>query len=167
MITACLLTAVLAGQPDFEVACKRDDDTVETAVQAERAVFTVTSPRGIGAATVHRRRPSWPATVNLRLRLHGLESLTVTSGQVTLGVSVSSSPPHEVRLHVSETGQKQEEPVDRHSRYWTDVRLLDADGKPAAGLPANDGWFDLQLPPALLATNPSTLEIRWIDFYRN
>lgn len=167
MFTACLLTAVLAGQPDFEVACKRDDDAVEIAVQTERAVFIVTSPRGIGAATVHRRRPSWPATVNVRLRLRGLESLTITSGHVSLGVSVSSSPPHEVRLHVSETGQKQEQPIDRHSRYWTDVRVLDADGKPARGLPGAGGYFELQLPTELLAKNPSTLEIRWIDFYRN
>jgi hypothetical protein len=167
MFAACLVAAVLGAEPDFEIHCKRDDDRIGLAADADRAVFTVASPRGIGAATVQRRRPAWPAVMVLRMRLRGLESLTIAADHVTLGVSVSSSPPHTARLHVSQTGGQQEKTIDRNSRYWTEVRILSADGKPAPGLPAEGGCFELQLPTELLAKNPKAIEIRWIDFYRN
>ena len=167
MFTTCLVAAVLGAEPYFEINCQRDQDGIEVAAQAERTVFTVVSPRGIGAATVQRRQPHWPAAVVLRLRLRGLESLTIAADQVTLGVSVSSSPPHTARLHLSQAGQQGEKAIDRNSRYWTEVRVLEADGKPARGLPSEGGCFELQLPAQLLATNPKMIEIRWIDFYRN
>jgi hypothetical protein len=167
MFTACLIAGLLGAEPDFQITCKREDDSVEIATEAGRAVLTVASPRGIGVATVQRRQPHWPMAVILRLRLRGLESLTIAADQVTLGVSVSSSPPHPARLHVSQTGKQQEKAIDRSSRYWTEVRVLEANGKPASGLPAEGGRFELQLPAELLAGNPKTIEIRWIDFYRN
>ncbi len=167
MFTACLLAGLLGAEPDFEIHCRRADDGVEVAAEADRAVFTVASPRGIGAATVQRRQPNWPTVVILRMRLRGLESLTMAAGQVTLGVSVASSPPHTARLHVSQTGEQQEKSIDRSSRYWTEVRIFSADGKPTPGLPAEGGCFELQLPTELLARNPKAIEIRWIDFYRN
>jgi hypothetical protein len=167
MFTTYLVAAVLGAAPNFEIHCKRDQDVVEVAAEADRAVFTVISPRGIGAATVQRRQPNWPAAVVLRMRLRGLESLTIAAGQVTLGVSVSSSPPHTARLHVTNAGDRQEKSIDRNSRYWAEVRILSADGKPAPGLPAESGCFELQLPTELLARTPKTIEIRWIDFYRN
>ena len=167
MFTACLVAAVLGAEPDFEIRCKRDDDRIDLAADAERSIFTVASPRGIGVATVQRRRSAWPAVVVLRIRLRGLESLTIAADPVTLGVSVSSSPPHTARLHFSETGSSHEKAIDCHSRYWTEVRALDAAGKRARGLPPEGGCFELQLPAELLAKNPKAIEIRWIDFYRN
>ena len=167
MFAACLVAAVLGAEPDFEIHCKRDDDRIDLVADADLAVLTVASPRGIGAATVQRRRPAWPAVMVLRMRLRGLESLTIAADQVTWGVSVSSSPPHTARLHFSETGSSQEKAIDSHSPYWTQVRELDAVGKPACGLPPEGGCFELQLPPELLAKNPKAIEIRWIDFYRN
>jgi hypothetical protein len=167
MFTACLIAAVLSAEPNFEIHCKRDQDVIEITTEADRTVFTVVSPRGIGAATVERRQPNWTMVVVLRMRLRGLESLTIAADQVTLGVSVSSSPPHTARLHVSRTGEQQERTIDRSSRYWTEVRVLNADGKSARGLPTEGGCFELQLPAELLARNPKAIEIRWIDFYRN
>jgi hypothetical protein len=167
MFTACLIAVLLGAEPDFEVTCKRDDDRVEVAMEAGRTIVTVASPRGIGAATIQRRQSHWSAAVVLRMRLRGLESLTIAADQVTLGVSVSSSPPHTARLHLSQTGQQQEKAIDRNSRYWTEARVLDANGKPARGLPSEGGCFELQLPAELLARNPKVIEIRWIDFYRN
>jgi hypothetical protein len=167
MFSVCLVAAVFGAEPDFEVNLQRDGDSIEVAAEADRTVFTVASPRGIGAATVQRRQPHWPTLVVLRMRLRGLESLTIAASQITLGVSVSSSPPHTARLHVSQTGEQQEKSIDRNSRYWTEVRVLDAAGKPARSLPAEGGCFELQLPAELLARNPKAIEIRWIDFYRN
>ncbi len=166
MLYAGLIAALLGAEADFAVAVKRGDDRVEVCAESGRVVFTVSSPRGIGAATIERRKAPWPKAMILRLRLRGLESLAITAGQVTLDVSVSSSPPHTVRRSASETGRQEEKTIDRNSRYWTEVRSLNADGKPASGLPADGGWFELQLPSALLADNPESVVVRWIDFYR-
>ncbi len=167
MLYAGLVTVLLGAEPDFEVALKRLEDRLEVCAGEGRVVFSVASPRGIGAAAIRRRARQWPKTVVLRLQLRGLESLTIEAGQVTLGASVSSSAPHAVRLYASETGTQQEKTVERGHRYWTQVRIVGADGKPASGLPTEGGWFELQLPPALLKDNPESLAIRWVDFYRN
>ena len=167
MLYAVLIAVLLGAEPDFDVSLKRGDDRVEICADEKRVVFTVVSPHGIGAATIRRRGARWPKTVILRLQLRGLESLTIAAGQVTLGVSVSSSTPQAVRLYVSETGKQQEKAVDHDSRYWTEVRTYGADGKPASGLPTEGGWFEVQLPAALLIDNPESAAIRWIDFYRN
>jgi hypothetical protein len=47
------------------------DDGSEVAAEADRTVFTVVSPRGIGAATIRRRQPHGPAAVVLRIVLAG------------------------------------------------------------------------------------------------
>jgi len=167
MLYPVLFAVLLGAEPDFGVAPKRSDDRVEVRAEEGRVVFTVASPCGIGEATIRCRTPQWPTAVVLRLHLRGLESLTITAGPLTWGASVSSSAPQAVRLYVSEAGKQQEKAVDRHSRYWTELRILNADGKPAAGLPGPGGWFELQLPAALLAGQPQALAIRWIDFYRD
>lgn len=167
MLYAGLMAALLSAERDFDVALKRVQDRVEICAEEGRVLFTVASPRGIGAATIRRRAAPWPKTVVLRLQLRGLESLTIEAGQVTLGASVSSSAPHAVRLYASETGSQQEKAVARGNRYWTEVRILGADGKPASGLPTEGGWFELELPAAVLKDNPESVAIHWIDFYRN
>jgi hypothetical protein len=167
MLYAFSIAALLGAEPDFDVTLKRGDDRVEVCAKPGRVVFTVVSPRGIGTATIARREPQWPKAVILQLRLRGLESLTTVAGQVALEASVSSTPPHTVRLSASAAGKQKEEAVDCSSHYWTEVRMLNADGKPASGLPAEGGWFELQLPAALLAGDPESVEVRWIDFYRN
>ena len=167
MLYAGLIAALLGAEPDFDLSLKHSDDRVEVCAEEGRVVFTVVSPRGIGAATIRRRAARWPKTVILRLRLRGLESLMIAAGQVTLDASVSSSAPHAVRLYASESGQQQEKAVSRGSRYWTEVRLCVAVGKPASGLPTEGGWFEVQLPAALLNDNPESVALRWIDFYRN
>ncbi|NLF68105.1 MAG: hypothetical protein GX575_03510 [Candidatus Anammoximicrobium sp.] len=167
MLSAGLIAVLLGAEAGFEVAVQRVEDRVDIRAGAERVVLTLVSPRGIGAATVRRRGARWPKTVTLRLQLRGLEWLTVAAGKVTLGVSVSSSAPEAVRLFSSETGKPQKETVERGSCYWTQVRVLDPNGKPASGLPGAGGWFEVQLPAALLKDNPESVAIRWIDFYRN
>jgi hypothetical protein len=167
MLYAGLLAVLLGAEPEFEISLKRGEDRIEVTAEPGRATFTVVSPRGIGAATIRRRTGQWPKAVVLRLRLRGLESLTIAVGQLTLGASVSSSAPQAVRLYASETGKQREQAVDRNSCYWTDVQILNADGKRASGLPADGGWFELQLPAALLADQPAAIAVRWIDFFRD
>ncbi|MCY2953477.1 MAG: hypothetical protein NTU53_16085 [Planctomycetota bacterium] len=50
--------------------------------------------------------------------------------------------------------------------YWMDIQALDLDGKPVEGLPGNDGWFEMTIPRPLLGDQTITLNLAWIDFYR-
>ena len=48
----------------------------------------------------------------------------------------------------------------------TEIKVLDAAGKPVKGLPGKGGYFEIRLPKALLEGQPKSLELGWIDFYR-
>ncbi|MCE9605347.1 MAG: hypothetical protein K8U03_10650 [Planctomycetia bacterium] len=150
--------------PGFKIATKRDSDTVTVAVEKDRTVFSVRSPVGIGQAIIERTDEKWPACVVLRLHLKGLESFQVTNGKVALEASVSSQADRpEPRLWKD---GREDAPLDRRSPLWMEIRMVGGDGKPAKGVPLNDGYFELPLPAAFFAQNPNSITLKWIDFYR-
>ena len=51
--------------------------------------------------------------------------------------------------------------------FWTDIRIVGGDGKPAKELPPKDGYFEVALPKAFFEGNPQSITLNWIDFYRN
>ena len=65
----------------FEIVCQRDEDKIVAGKEDFGQVLTVTSPRGIGRATITLRRDQWPNPLKLRLQLKGLEGLTVDTGK--------------------------------------------------------------------------------------
>src|SRR5271156_6698632 len=81
-----------ATQPmaSFDVHCDKTGDAVVVSTEADRTIFAITSPSGIGGAAVERRGGSWPKQLVLRVHLRGLESLRITAGDLTLSVSVAS-----------------------------------------------------------------------------
>ena len=46
------------------------------------------------------------------------------------------------------------------------VRMMGEDGKSAETIPLKDGYFEMQLPKALLEDDPKSITVNWIDFYR-
>jgi hypothetical protein len=68
-------------------------------------------------------------------------------------------------LGLSEEDQK-EVPIDRRSPYWTEIRILNAQDRPARKIPVNGGVFEVTLPRALFASNAPTMTLEWIDFFR-
>ena len=50
------------------------------------------------------------------------------------------------------------------SPFWMEIKVFDAAGKPAKGLPGKDGYFEMAVPKALLTDKK--LEVTWIDFFR-
>jgi hypothetical protein len=62
---------------------------------------------------------------------------------------------------------KEDAPLDEKSSFWTDIRILGGDGKPARELPLKDGHFEVTLPRALCEGNPKSITVGWIDFYRD
>jgi len=148
---------------DPKIVTKKGDDAVAVKREGEKVILAVTSRSGIGKATI-TPAAKWPKMAVLRLHLRGLESLRISDGQTTLEASVSSHGDGAVRLNLRDGNN--EKPVDAKSPYWTEVRILDAQGKPVKKLPLQDGCFELQIPSALLPGEGKTLELFWIDFYR-
>lgn len=147
-----------------EITTRKEEDKVMTQLKDGTMAYTIASPSGIGGATISPWK-GWANKVVLRLNLRGLESITVSNGKVDLRASVLSHSGHPRLLSVKdEVGEKK---VEHGNPYWTKIRAFDAKGKPVEGLPGKGGYFELELPSALLDGQPKTLTFDWVDFYRN
>ena len=100
--------------------------------------------------------------MTLRLHLKGLEGLRISKGKITLEAAVSSQ---DGTVRLWENG-KEDSPLVSGSQYWMEIRLIGKDGKPTKGVPSDDGYFEMQLPGALLKGNPKSITLNWIDLYR-
>ena len=170
MKTACLLlgmTVVLIAaegdQPRFKITTKKQDDAVEVRADKEKVTFIVKSPSGISQAVIEPQ-DDWPKIVVLRLHLKGLESFRVSNGKTRLdaAVSIQEGKP-KVRLWKD---GKEDAPLDENSPFWTDIRMVGGDGKPASEIPLKNGYFQMTLPRAIFEGNPKAITVAWIDFYR-
>jgi hypothetical protein len=158
-------SATSQSSPPFQITCRKTEDAVTVSTDGGKAILSITSPSGIGKATIDRTDERWPKEVVLRVRLRGLESLTISSGNVKLAASVLSHSGNTRLLHLRTDG-KEGPQLTKDSPYWMDIHVLDARGKPAAGLPEKDGCFEMTIPKALLDEKAKTVTIEWIDFYR-
>lgn len=146
---AIFLLALAAG--DFTISTLKKEDTVEARAEKDMTVFVVKSPSGIGQAGIERTGEKWPKAVTLRLHLKGLESFQVSNGKDTLHVAVSvQDKKPKVRLWKND---KENAELDRKSPFWMDVA-----GK--------DGAFEMRLPAAFFESNPKSITLKWIDYYR-
>jgi hypothetical protein len=158
--------AATSSAATFDVRCNKKEDAVTVTADVERTVFVITSPSGIGGATLERKGAVWPKQVVLRIHLKGLESLSLTSGNLKLSASVASHSGNPRTLTLLRKQAKDAPPLTKDSPYWTDIVTLDAKGKPVSGLPDKDGYFEMVVPQAFLDEGASKLTIGWIDFYR-
>src|SRR4051812_16486742 len=90
-MTLSCLVVFMAGtahsdepQTPFQVKSRKAHDRVLVRFQGDRTLITVTSPSGIGGATITRQGERWPGGIVLRLRLSGMERLQIRNGQVGL-----------------------------------------------------------------------------------
>ena len=158
-----LATAGLAADADFEIDCKAPGMLKATATGGQ-TVFTISRGTGIGHATVRHPAGRWPEKIIVRVFLSGLEHFAISSGSVTLSASVLSHSGNQQLLHLRQDG-KEGPQLGNDSEYWMEIKTLDAAGKPVAGLPPKDGWFEMTIPKALLR-DAKELKLSWIDFYR-
>lgn len=152
------------GQSPLEVTTQRDTDSAEVRLDKEKVIISLHSPHGISQAVIQPSGEKWPDQLILHLHLRGLEHLKVTNGKVTLNAAVSSheSPPESWQFRdVDKTL-----PLDAQRAYRMKIRSIDKEGNPATKIPLQDGYFEIQLPSALLEENPKSITVSWIDFYR-
>jgi len=152
----------------LRITLRKPQDLVETVVRERGELVTVLSDSGIGGVVLERTGAAWPEPLTVRLSLHGLESLKVTSGPVTIlgsGSHAVKSPAWDVLLHDSR-GFDGRRLLDRQDRFWMDIHAIDTQGQPAKVGPLQSGHFEFTLPGALLIPSAKTVEIEWIDFHR-
>jgi len=139
-------------------------DAVEVKTEKVATYFIVKSATGIGKTVIERPGDEWPKTAVLRLHLKGLESFNVLHGNVKIeaAVAIREGKP---QVRIWKDG-KENDLLDEKSPFWLDIRILDAEGKPAKELPLKDGFFEIVLPMALFEDKPKTISLNWIDFYR-
>jgi len=154
--TAC------GDEPQFRITTKRDSDKVEVTIEQDKAVISIRSPLGLSQAVIQRSDRDWPSTVVLRLHLQGLENFKLTYGKVILEAALSSQN-GKARLWKDE---KEDLLLDATTSYWMEIRMIDKDGNPVKTIPLKDGYFEMQLPQAVIADNPQLITLSWIDFYR-
>ncbi len=153
-------------QPSLTVITTEGDQTkVVMQPVGDTAVFDITSPSGIGGATVQLSSGEWLPTIVLRFHLNGLEEMTLTYGEPTAETAATT-----IALNISSTDSQiyqstNDEPIDEGSPYWLDVSLLNEDGT-TGQIPLQNGTIEVTLPPDFHAQNPISFHIRWIDFYR-
>lgn len=149
----------------FKITTKRKDDAVEVQVNKEKTLFIIKSRFGISQAVIERQEENWPKLVVLRLHLKGLENFRASNAKVTLDAAVSIQDGR-AKVRLWKDG-KEDAPLDEKSPFWTDVRIVGGDGKPAKELPLKDGYFEVAMPRVFFEGQPKSIMVNWIDFYRN
>jgi hypothetical protein len=152
-----------AAAADWRIEAK-EPGIVTASQENGRCVLTIKDAKGIGRATVEPKGESWPKDVVIRAHLRGLEQLVLTCDGEKVSASVASHGSQETRVHRWSDG-KEGAALSKDSPFFAAIRLLDAAGKPAPGLPPEGGWFEISVPRSLLEKG-GALQLEWIDFYR-
>lgn len=164
------LYAGAAEPPEFAIECLRPGERreeIKVASQDDAVVFEIRDARGIGGARITPKNGDWPKVVILRLHLGGLEQLQISGAKISLFASVLSHSGHRRLLEIEEAGKKRRS-AGNDDPLWMTIKIKDALGAEINALPdrAKGGYFEVVVPPALLAGESAALTLHWIDFFR-
>ena len=152
-------------QVGLRVTAKRDDDRATVKVDGEKATVSIRSPFGISTATIERVSDEWPNIVVLHLHLKGLENFQIAGDRITLEGAVSLQG-GKTAVRIGNAGRERATLHDE-SPLSIDVQTITSDGKPAKDVLQHGDFFEIVLPRKLFESNPKSIQVSWIDFYRN
>ena len=161
-MTPVVLAAIAIAAPPapgFEYSdFGRKGDKITANVGKDRVVFTVSSPRGIGGATITLKGGEWPKEVAILLTyssgqgFQSLENFRLRTARLAAAGSLNSSG--KVPFTFLD-GKGDTEPLETgHEGGTLDVKVE-----------KTDGGMELRLPPRMLVGSKS-LTLGWIDAYR-
>lgn len=156
--------------PKLAVEMNKPGDTFFVRRSAERTVYVIKCPSGIGGAKITKKEGGWPRNVVLRFQYdderpyHRFESFGIRTDRMEISTSIT--------LKLEKGAQM---PIAVKFPY----RLVDAKGssKPAdkSGIPASGvlegtaqlkaSGLEISLPPECL-TDSKSLKVGWIDAFR-
>jgi hypothetical protein len=157
-VAISVITACKRPPEVREIPAERDGGQVTVRTTADREVIEITSPKGIGAATVALAQPARPLRFTFHLR--GLEQLHLSYDDVQIAVAVKANgETHErlVRGSATERGLAAGDP------YWMRVEIEREAGGDATAPIAR---IHLDGPAALQDAAPESCRIDWVDFFR-
>jgi len=165
MFASLFLTLALGGEqktePTYEFKLRKAADTIVTGKEKERTFFIITSPGGIGGATLTLKAGQWPENVTLRFQhqqgkgFAHLENITLTTDRVRVEGNAKSSGKFRFCFLDSKK---------------TPVVIGAGKREPAGALnvivDVRKDSLDVTLPTCLLIGS-GQVELSWIDVYRN
>jgi hypothetical protein len=133
-------------------------DRVDVEVLGDQYRVIIHSPRGISEVTLQRLGESWPERVVVEMRLKGLESLTVSGGEMGVQAAVSTGVD---RATIRQWPVSDEQvALTANDPLWLDLRMIPR-------VPAQTGGgFEWTVPWGLRQANSPELRVNFIDFYR-
>jgi hypothetical protein len=151
-----------SGEPVFNVTAKNTDDQIDIQYDDGTALIDITSPSGIGSATLELESGGMPEEIILRLHLRGLEELQLTSDQTSIAASVSNSDPTDIRQRI--LAASSDTPLLPDQPLWMKVKIVSE--QPVNALPMEEGYFEVTIPKEFIQKAGTSFEIAWIDFHR-
>jgi hypothetical protein len=149
----------------FTLEVQGESNQVLYRVDNGAAIFEITSPTGMGNATVELVAEKLPEKLILRFYLQGLEDLRFTYGTTTVSASVPTGTPDLILENVKTAEGEDAVDITPDSPYWMDVRLVPASEGGSSSTP-QPGYFEVVAPEDFLAGPYRGFSIRWLDFYR-
>jgi hypothetical protein len=151
----------------FHATFRRTDTRIQFESQDDSTVFDITSDFGIDQAVIERQTDNWPKCILIRLHLSGLESFKASNGKITIQWAAADTID---KTRVLLLQGRNEVELTPDNPYWTGVQVV---GK-KRNTPVQDSsieilrdkYFELRLPQKLLAENPRSITLAWIDFFR-
>ena len=137
---------------------QRESASIKVNAGQEAVIFEVSDQSGIGSGSIHLRNGRWPEKVVLRVLLSGLEGFEIKVGGKTF------------------SGAYHGEDAPRRDNCLP-VRMLDTGGRPLSGryliesdksgvTNRREGYYEIEVPQALLNSEARAIELSWVDFYR-
>ena len=163
VLTACQAqpaVAVVTATPT------RADTRIEVTQTLTETLVDVVSLSGIGEADVRWTEGTPPARLVLRLHLRGLEQFRLIYGDTLITAAVASAGEPLVRQQRSQVSAPgSEESLTATSRFWLPLRMV-TDAASGPQIPLENGYFELEAPPDLLAGEVRAFRFEWVDFFR-
>lgn len=149
------------SKPEFRVTPKNADDSIAILEENSLTVIDIHSNTGIGSALLELVSGSMPETLHIRLHLTGLEEFQLISAQDAVSASVSSGEVFNItneRVLFLDT----QVPIGSFHPLWLDIQIVSE----SKDIPLEDGYFEITVPREFIRNAQTSLEIKWIDFYR-
>lgn len=147
----------------------------------QRVNIDVYSERGIGQCILSRKTESWPKSITVRFHLRGLESLTLLVPSE--GNSLSKTPPKsqyrggwnstsgpmDWEMQTQDGAEQPARKPEALSIKQFPISIGSSSTPKNPTIPLeNDHYFEWTIPSDWYAKlNPPTLELQWVDFFRN
>lgn len=159
---ASLPAGAQSGEPFFQVTVGNLDDQIKILTQDDQTVIDISSPSGIGSATLELESGTMPEEMILRLHLRGLEQLRLTSPQTSLEASVSNSNPADVQQRI--LAASSDSPLSPDHPLWMQVKIVSEQAEKT--IPLEEGYFEVSVPTEFLRKAGNSFEVQWTDFFR-